>query len=111
MNEEVTLYIDTLAEWQRDICAELREAVHAAIPEAHERMQYKKPHFLKNGKYAAVISPSKDAVGFTIFHTENVSLPEGFEGPPERKTVKFRQGQSLDKGLLAELVVLASAAI
>jgi hypothetical protein len=29
-----------------------------SIPDVEERIQYKKPHFLKNGKYAAVITPS-----------------------------------------------------
>jgi len=111
MNEEVSTYIESLSEWQRETSGKLREAVHAAIPEAQERMQYKKPHFLKNGKYAAVVSVSKDAVSFTIFHTEHISLPEGFEGPPERKTAKFRQGQAVDKELLTNLVAQASAAL
>lgn len=52
--------------WQGELCARLREAVHGAIPGVQERIQYKKPHFLSNGKYAAVISTSKDAV--SCFH-------------------------------------------
>lgn len=110
-NEEITLYIESLEEWQQDVGMKLREAVLTAIPEAQERMQYKKPHFLINGKYAAVISASKEAVGLTIFHTENMTLPDGFEGPPERKTVKFRKGQSVDGGMLAGLIAQASSAL
>ena len=51
-----------------EVITSLRELVYQAIPDAQERLQYKKPHFLKNGKYAAVISTSKDAVSFTIFN-------------------------------------------
>jgi len=68
-------------------------------------MQYNKPHFLRNKKYAAVISTSKDAVSFTIFNTTKLELPEGlFNGPPERKTVKFRKGEQMDEGMLIDLV-------
>jgi len=111
MNEEITLYIESLNDWQRDVGMTLREAVHAAVPDAQERVQYKKPHFLKNGKYAAVISVSKDAVSFTIFHTDNMSLPDGFEGPPERKTIKYRQGQPVNSGVLVDLVTQASSTL
>ncbi|UUZ78699.1 DUF1801 domain-containing protein [Paenibacillus sp. P26] len=52
MNQEVTEFIAGLKEpWQVQLCTELREVVHNAIADATERMQYKKPHFLKNGKY------------------------------------------------------------
>lgn len=109
MNEEVSLHIASLSEWQLDLSSTLREVVHQAIPEVQERMQYKKPHFLKNGKYAAVVSASKSAVSLTVFNTAGLSLPEGFDGPPERKTVKFQQGQSVDTQLLVDVIKQASA--
>jgi len=112
MNEEVTAFItDLKAPWQGPLCEALRQAVHAAIPDVQERMQYKKPHFLKNGKYAAVISTSKDAVSFTIFNATGLDLPEGFDGPPERKTLKLREGGTVDAARLSALVGEASAAL
>ncbi len=112
MNQEVTDFIEAVkVPWQGELCAALREIVHTAIPEVQERIQYKKPHFLKNGKYAAVISTSKDAVSFTIFNTSELTLPEGFEGPPERKTIKLRQGQEADKQAWIALVTQASAGL
>ncbi|MFS0838828.1 DUF1801 domain-containing protein [Paenibacillus sp. 1P03SA] len=112
-NQEVTDFIEALKEqWQKELSAGLREVVHQAIPEASERIQYKKPHFLKNGKYAAVISTSKDAVSFTIFNATGLQLPEGmFDGPPERKTLKLRKGDTFDSGLLVSLVVQASSSL
>ncbi|MFS0723584.1 DUF1801 domain-containing protein [Paenibacillus sp. 1P07SE] len=112
MSQEITDFIAAVQEsWQRELCTSLREVVHAAIPDVQERIQYKKPHFLKNGKYAAVISTSKDAVSFTIFNTTELSLPEGFDGPPERKTIKLRQGQEADKEQLVALVTQASSTL
>jgi len=101
MNQEVTDFIEAL-----------REVVHQAVSDVHERIQYKKPHFLKNGKYAAVISTSKDAVSFTIFHAAGLELPDGmFDGPPERKTMKLRKGDPFDSGRLASWVGQASSSI
>ncbi|TNJ62440.1 DUF1801 domain-containing protein [Paenibacillus hemerocallicola] len=113
MNQEVTDFIEALKEpWHGELSAKLREVVHRAIPDVHERIQYKKPHFLKNGKYAAAISTSKDAVSFTIFHTAELELPEGmFEGPPERKTLKLRKGDTFDSGQLVSWVSQASGSL
>ncbi|GIO14648.1 hypothetical protein J19TS2_42030 [Cohnella xylanilytica] len=113
MNPEVADFIRQLKEpWQAELCARLRDVVHRTIPDVQERIQYKKPHFLKNGKYAAVVSTSKDAVSFTIFNAAGLELPEGlFDGPPERKTIKLRQGQEFDEKQLASLLGQASAAL
>ncbi|MFB9328842.1 DUF1801 domain-containing protein [Paenibacillus aurantiacus] len=110
MNPEVTQFIEAIQEpWQAELAARLRDAVHQSVPDVQERIQYKKPHFLKNGKYAAVISISKDAVSFTIFNAGELVLPEGlFDGPPERKTIKAKKDQELDVDLLASLVAQAS---
>lgn len=112
MNQEVTNYIEAINEpWQKELAVQLRELVQRAIADVQERIQYKKPHFLKNGKYAAVISISKDAVSFTIFNAAGLELPEGmFDGPPERKTVKLKKGSSIDADLLESWVRQASAA-
>ncbi|MGG4489844.1 DUF1801 domain-containing protein [Metabacillus idriensis] len=113
MNQEITDFIDALKEpWQGELATNLREVVHKAIPNVHERIQYKKPHFLKNGKYAAVISISKAAVSFTIFNAVTLYLVEGmFDGPPERKTMKLRKGDTIDFDQLVSLVSQASEAL
>ncbi|MBD2862448.1 DUF1801 domain-containing protein [Paenibacillus oceani] len=113
MNPEVTDFIEALKEpWHRELSVSLREVVHQAIPDALERIQYKKPHFLKNGKYAAVISTSKDAVSFTIFNAAALELPEGmFEGPEERKTLKLRKGDTVPSEQLAAWVGQAAGTL
>lgn len=113
MNPEITQFIADLKEpWQAERCTALRELTLEAIPDALERMQYKKPHYLKNGKYAAVISTSKDAVSYTIFNAEGIAFPEGaWSGPPERKTIKIGKTQDVNKEALADLLKQAAAAL
>ncbi|GIO28316.1 DUF1801 domain-containing protein [Ornithinibacillus bavariensis] len=112
MNQEVTSFIESLNQpWQVEVSNRLRELVHQTIPEVEERIQYKKPHFLKNGHYAAVISPSKDAVAFMIMNATGLEVPKGFEGPPERKWLKIREGDSPDYGLLNQLLEKASSSL
>ncbi len=112
-NQEVTSFIEGLdQEWKVEVCSELRSMVHQTIPDAEERIHYKKPHFLKNGKYTAVISPSKAAVAFTIFNAADLDFPEGqFEGPSERKTIKYKEGQTPDYALLSDLLSKAAQAL
>ncbi|MDQ0196853.1 DUF1801 domain-containing protein [Paenibacillus wynnii] len=114
MSQDVVAeFIEDLKEpWQAEICNKLLEVVRQAIPDVQERIQYKKPHFLKNGKYAAVISTAKAAVSFTIFNATELDLPEGlFEGPPERKTIKIREGQEVEMDVLTSLLKDASATL
>jgi hypothetical protein len=113
MNQEVTAFIENINQpWQVEVCNRLRKMVHQSIPDVEERIQYKKPHFLKNGKYAAVITPSKDAVSFMIFNVADLELPKGlFEGPSERKWIKIRDGQSTDYDMLAKLLVQSSSSL
>lgn len=109
MNQEVTAYIEKLPKWQADISSTLRDMVQETIPEAEERIQYKKPHFLKNGHYAAVISPSKDAIAFMIMNANGIDFPKGFDGPAERKWIKLREGDTPDLVLLSGLLKQASS--
>lgn len=107
MNEAVTEYIQNIKqEWQTEICNQLRPLIHQAVPEVEERIQYGKPHFLKNGKYAGVLGTAKDWVSFTIFNATALEAPEGFfeAGPADRKTIKIRKGQEVDYELLAGLL-------
>ncbi|WP_409346729.1 DUF1801 domain-containing protein [Paenibacillus sp. MBLB4367] len=112
MSQEVTTFIESLDKpWQIEICNRLRGMVHEIIPEGTERIQYKKPHFLKNGHYAAVISTSKDAVTFMIMNATGLEVPKGFDGPPERKWLKIREGESPDYDTLATLLAQASSSL
>ena len=107
MNQAVTDYIEKInQEWQVPICNQIRDLINQALPDVEERIQYGKPHFLKNGKYAFVLASAKAWVSLTIFNATSIEAPEGYfePGPPERKTVKIRAGQEVDYAFLSTLI-------
>jgi hypothetical protein len=108
MNQPVTDFINKLTQnWQIEVCTQIRQLIHQSIPEVEERIQYGKPHFLKDGKYAAVLGPAKGWVSFTIFNAQALQPPDGlFESSDsgDRKTIKIREGQAVDYELLASLM-------
>lgn len=69
-NNEVTEYIQKLEQkngrWQVEVCESLRTMVHKAIPKVEEKLQYGKPHFLKNGEFAAKYGFVKIESFFTV---------------------------------------------
>lgn len=114
MNPAVTEYIQSLDKpWQAEVCGTIRQIVQQSVPEVEERIQYRKPHFLKNVKYAGALGTAKEWVSFTIFNAESLDAPEGFfeDGPPERKTIKIREGQDVDYALLAQFVEQAASTV
>ena len=115
MNQEVTDYIQSLAQpWQVELCTAMRQRIHDAVPDVTERLQYRKPHFLKNGAYLAVLGPAKGWVTLMIFNAADLDAPDGtFEpgGPPERRNVKIREGQDVDIDVLGKLVAQAAATL
>jgi hypothetical protein len=114
MNPDIATYINKIDQkWQAEICTRLDEIVHEAIPDVQERIQYRKPHYLKNGKYACVVGTAKGWVTLTIFNAGALEAPDGFfePGGPNRKTIKIRQDQAVDYDLLATYVRQASSTI
>jgi hypothetical protein len=115
MNQQVTDYIQNLKlDWQAEICNRLRQVVYKSIPEVEERLQYGKPHYLKSGKYAAVLGTAKGWVSFTIFNAQSLETPDGlFEASEngDRKTIKIRDGQAVDYELLGKLLQQAASQI
>jgi hypothetical protein len=84
--------------------------VHEVVPDVEERLQYGKPHFLKDGSYVAVIHVSKDKVSFMLFNATAVEAPGILRsmGKGERKTADITEGQPVDyqqfAGFLAQTV-------
>ncbi len=114
MHQDVTNYIQNIKQdWQVEVCKRIDQLIRESIPEVEERLQYGKPHYRKNGKYACVLGTAKEWVSFTIFNGAALEAPEGFfePGDPDRKTIKIRKGQDVDYELLATLIRQASSSI
>lgn len=106
VNQEVTDYINKTQPWQVEVCEALRKMLFETIPSVEERLQYGKPHYLKNGSYAAVIHVSKDKISFMLFNASEVPEVKGFlrsMGNGDRKVVDIAEGQHLDYQQLANL--------
>ena len=111
MNHEVTEYIQKLPTWQVEVCEALRKMIYETIPTVEERIQYGKPHYLKNGHYAAVVHAAKGKVSFMIFNAQELAEIKGVfksMSSPDRKTATIAEGQTVDYKLLANLLQQAS---
>jgi hypothetical protein len=115
VSQEVTDFINNIqVAWQADVANRLHETVLGAIPELTQRIQYSKPHYLKNKKYVAVISTAKAFVSFTIFNAQALDTPTGlFESSEngDRKTIKIREGQEVDYDMLGRFVTQAASSL
>jgi hypothetical protein len=113
MNPQVTEYIDGLESWQAEICQRIRQIVQEVISDVEERLQYKKPHFLRGKQYMGVLGPAKGWVSYTIFNAQSLTPPAGlFESSDtgDRKTIKIKPGQEVDYDLLKALITQAAKA-
>jgi hypothetical protein len=114
MNHDVTAYIERITqEWQTDVCTRLRAMLYEAVPDIQERLQYGKPHYLKDGKYLFVFNAAKGWVSCTIFNAAALEAPEHFfePGDPNRRTIKLRAGQAIDYSQLGAYVQQAAQSL
>jgi hypothetical protein len=114
MQNDVTRYIDKGLPWQIEICGKLRELVHQTIPDVEEKLQYGKPHFLKNDRHAAVIHLAKDKVSFMVFNAADVDPVNGVLrslGNGDRKSVDISENQHIDYTLLADILAKTSSTL
>jgi hypothetical protein len=112
MNNVVSDYIQAKEGWQQEVCRKLRQMIFDSIPDVEERLQYGKPHYLKNGSYAAVISVAKDKISFMLFNASEIEAEKGLirsMGNGERKIIDISQGQDVDYERLAALLKQTSS--
>jgi hypothetical protein len=82
-------YIDALPTWQRAICRQVRELVHAADPEVQETIKRSvQPYFVLDGNICALLS-TKDHVNVFLYDGAIVPDPEGIiTGGHDNKTAR-----------------------
>ncbi|MFF4879366.1 DUF1801 domain-containing protein [Micromonospora sp. NPDC000668] len=113
MDDDVTQYINKTQPWQIDVCEKLRAMIDQTIPGVEERLQYGKPHYIKDGHYAAVIAVAKSKVSFMVFNATDIPEVKGFlraMGNGERKTVDIKEGQDVDYDAIASILGKTTAA-
>lgn len=102
----VDAYIDALPDWQRAICREVRDVVHAADAEVAETIKRtRQPYFVLDGNICALLA-ARDHVNVFLYDGGIVPDPEGIitggHGNKTARTVAVRQGEVLNgRALLA----------
>jgi hypothetical protein len=106
-DQRVDAYIDSLPEWQRAICQEVRELVHAADPDVVETIKRSvQPYFVLEGNICALLA-AKDHINVFLYDGGIVPDPEGIiTGGHDNKTartVAVREGETLNARALSAM--------
>lgn len=93
-------YIDTLPEWQRRICREVRDLVHSADPDVEETIKRTvQPYFVLQGNICAFLT-TKDHLNVFLYDGAMVPDPEGIitAGHQNKtaRTVAFYEGDPVN---------------
>src|SRR5882762_2536384 len=105
VDPRVDAYIDALPDWQRAICREVRDLVHAADREVVETIKRTdRPYFVLQGNICALLA-AKDHVNVFLYDGAIVPDPEGIiTAGHDNKTARaiaFRIGDKVnDRALL-----------
>jgi hypothetical protein len=104
----VDAYIDPLPAWQRAVCAELRELIHAADPEVAERIKRRvQPYFVLQGNVCALLA-TKDHVNLFLYDGAIVPDPDGIitagHGNATARMISFYEGDAIPAGPLTTML-------
>src|SRR5919197_1796536 len=104
----VDAYIDSLPGWQQAVCREVRELVHAAVPDVTETIKRTdRPYFVLEGNICALLA-AKDHVNIFLYDGAIVPDPEGIitAGHENKtaRTVAVRQGESINARALVAML-------
>ncbi len=103
----VDAYIDALPDWQRAICREVRDLVHAADPEVEETIKRSvQPYFVLEGNICALLA-AKDHVNVFLYDGGIVPDPEGIitagHDNKTARTVAFRRDEPVNERALGAM--------
>jgi hypothetical protein len=104
----VDAYIDALEPWQREICQQLRELVHAADPPVTETIKRtNRPYFVLDGNVCALLA-ARDHVNLFLYDGAIVPDPAGIitagHGNSTARTVAVREGEPVNAEALTVML-------
>ena len=99
-------YIQTLPDWQQDICRQVRDLVHAADPDVIETIKRtKRPYFTLNGNICALLG-AKDHLNIFIYDPIAPD-PEGIinqgQGNLTARAIQVHQNETINESALLNL--------
>lgn len=100
----VDAYLDALPGWQREICREVRDLVHAADPEVVETIKRTiQPYFVLRGNVCALLA-TRDHVNVFLYDGAIVPDPDhiitGGRDNQTARTVAVYEGETVPSGPL-----------
>jgi hypothetical protein len=103
----VDAYIDSLPGWQRAVCREVRDLVHAADPGVTETIKRtRQPYFVLQGNICALLA-AKDHVNVFLYDGAIVPDPDGIitagHGNATARTMAVRQGETINAPALTAM--------
>ena len=101
-------YIDRLPRWQRSICHEVRELVHAADPEVGETIKFSnRPYFVLQGNICALLA-AKHHVNVFLYDGGIVPDPEGIitagHDNKTARTIAIHEGETINASALSAIL-------
>ena len=103
----IDAYIAELPDWQRAICAEVRDLVHGVDPHVTETIKRTRyPYFVLDGNICA-LQAARDHVNIFLYDGAIVPDPEGIitagHSNQSARTVAVRKGDTLNARALAAM--------
>ena len=104
----VDAYIEALPAWQRALCQQLREIVHAADPEVQETIKRRvQPYFVLEGNVCALLA-TKDHVNLFVYDGAIVDDPHGLvtagHDNATARTIAFWEGDPVNEPALLDFL-------
>jgi hypothetical protein len=99
-------YINSLPDWQQNICHRVRDLVHAADPDVTETIKRtSRPYFTLHGNICALLA-ARDHVNIFIYDPIAPD-PEGIinqgQGNLTARAIQVREGETINKRALLDL--------
>lgn len=104
----IDAYLDSLPEWQRAVCARLRDLIHGVDPEMAETVKRRvRPYFVLDGNVCALLA-AKDHVNLFLYDGAIVPDPHGIltggRDNATARTIAFREGDPIPEAPLTEML-------
>lgn len=101
-------YIDSLPDWQRAICRELRELIHAVDPEMTETIKRSvRPYFVLEGNVCALLA-TRDHVNLFLYDGAIVPDPDGIitggHDNHSARTISFYEDDAINTAALTAML-------
>ena len=107
-DQRVGNYIDSLLDWQRETCQQLRDLIYAADPEVSETIKRSvQPNFVLEGNIGALLG-AKDHVNLFPYDGGIVPDPQGIitvgHNNQTARTVSYREGEPINTPALTAML-------